>query len=178
MTTLCQDCHSDCVIAPAHFPRGGSRPTSRIRFLYFRFLDLVSLIAVTEIDHATGLAPKWRLRVVVVDDSPPVLRQLIYLLGVEFDVVGSAEEGQMALDVIQNTRPDVVVLDLEMPLRNGIEVTRELRKLGPSPVVVICSVDTDPEIIEAALQAGALGYVSKMLLTNDLVRAVELAARG
>jgi two-component system response regulator DegU len=84
----------------------------------------------------------------------------------------------MALDVIQNTRPDVVVLDLEMPLRNGIEVTRELRKLGPSPVVVICSVDTDPEIIEAALQAGALGYVSKMLLTNDLVRAVELAARG
>ena len=119
-----------------------------------------------------------RLRVVVVDDSPPVLRQLIYLLGVEFDVVGSAEEGQMALDVIQNTRPDVVVLDLEMPLRNGIEVTRELRKLGPSPVVVICSVDTDPEIIEAALQAGALGYVSKMLLANDLVRAVELAARG
>lgn len=119
-----------------------------------------------------------RLRVVVVDDSPPVLRQLIYLLGAEFDVVGSAEEGQMALDVIQNTRPDVVVLDLEMPLRNGIEVTRELRKLGPSPVVVICSVDTDPEIIEAALQAGALGYVSKMLLTNDLVRAVELAARG
>jgi DNA-binding NarL/FixJ family response regulator len=145
---------------------------------YPRFLDSVSLIDSTEIDDATGLAPKMRLRVVVVDDSPPVLRQLIYLLGTEFDVVGSAEEGQMALDVIQNTRPDVVVLDLEMPLRNGIEVTRELRKLGPSPVVVICSVDTDPEIIEAALQAGALGYVSKMLLTNDLVRAVELAARG
>ena len=119
-----------------------------------------------------------RLRVVVVDDSPPVLHQLIYLLGVEFDVVGSAEDGQMALDVIQNTRPDVVVLDLEMPRLNGIEVTRELRKLGSSPVVVICSVDTDPEIIETALQAGALGYVSKMLLTNDLVRAVKLAARG
>ncbi len=119
-----------------------------------------------------------RLRVVAVDDSPPVLRQLIYLLGIEFDVVGSAEDGQKALDVIQNTRPDVVVLDLEMPLRNGIEVTRELRKLGPSPAVVICSVETDPETIEAALQAGALGYVSKMLLTHDLVRAVKLAARG
>jgi DNA-binding NarL/FixJ family response regulator len=65
-----------------------------------------------------------------------------------------------------------------MPRPNGIEVTRELRKLGSSPVVVICSVDTDPEIIETALQAGALGYVSKMLLTNDLVRAVKLAARG
>ena len=119
-----------------------------------------------------------RLRVVVVDDSPPVLRQLIYLLGVEFDVVGSAEEGQMALDVIQNTRPDVVVLDLEMPLRNGIEVTRELRKVGPSPVVVICSVETDPQIVERALQAGALGYVFKMCLNEDLVKAVKLAAHG
>jgi DNA-binding NarL/FixJ family response regulator len=119
-----------------------------------------------------------RLRVVVVDDSPPVLHQLIYLLGVEFDVVGSAENGQMALDVIQNTRPDVVVLDLEMPLLNGIEVTSELRKLGPNPVVVICSVETNPEIVERALQAGALGYVFKMCLNHDLVKAVKLAAQG
>jgi hypothetical protein len=58
MTNLCENCHSDCVIAPAHFPRGGSRPTSRIRFLYPRFLDSVSLIDLTEIDHAIGLVPE------------------------------------------------------------------------------------------------------------------------
>jgi two-component system, NarL family, nitrate/nitrite response regulator NarL len=119
-----------------------------------------------------------RLRVVAVDDSPPVLRQLMYLLGIEFDVVGSAENGQMALDVIKNTRPDVVVLDLEMPILNGIQVTRELRKMGPSPAVVICTVEIDPGIIESALQAGALGYVFKIYLSQDLIKAVKLAARG
>ena len=115
---------------------------------------------------------------VVADDSPLALHQLIFLLGTEFEVVGSAENGQLALEVIQDTRPDVVVLDLEMPILNGIEVTRELRKVGPSPVVVMCSVETDPEIVEAALQAGALGYVFKMSMNQDLLRAVSLAARG
>ena len=113
-----------------------------------------------------------------MDDSQPVLRQLIYLLQTEFHIVGSAENGQMALNVIQNTRPDVVVLDLVMPILNGIEVTRELRKMGASPAVVICSVETDPEIIEAALQAGALGYVFKIQMNQDLVKAVKLAAGG
>ena len=119
-----------------------------------------------------------RIRVVAVDDSRPVLRQLIYLLQTEFHVIGSAENGRMALNVIQNTQPDIVVLDLEMPVLSGIEVTRELRKVGASPAVVICSVETDPEIVEAALQAGALGYVSKIRMNQDLVKAVKLAARG
>jgi DNA-binding NarL/FixJ family response regulator len=119
-----------------------------------------------------------RLRVVAVDDSPTVLRQLIYLLGVEFSVVGSAENGQMALDVTQDARPDVIVLDLQMPILNGIQVTRELRKMGPIPAVVICTVETDPETIEAALKAGALGYVFKIHLHQDLIKAVKLAARG
>ena len=119
-----------------------------------------------------------RIRVVAVDDSRPVLRQLIYLLQTEFHVIGSAENGRMALNVIQNTQPDVVVLDLEMPVLSGIEVTRELRKVRASPAVVICSVETDPEIVEAALQAGALGYVSKIRMNQDLVKAVKLAARG
>ena len=115
---------------------------------------------------------------VVADDSPLALHQLVFLLETEFEVVGSAENGQLALEVIQDTRPDVVVLDLEMPILNGIEVTRELRKVGPSPVVVMCSVETDREIVEAALQAGALGYVFKMSMNQDLLEAVRLAARG
>lgn len=119
-----------------------------------------------------------RLRVVVADDSPAFLHQLIYLLGIDFNVVGSAENGQTALDVIQDTRPDVAVLDLEMPILDGIQVTRELRKLGPSPAVVICTVETGPEIIEEALQAGALGYVFKTYAGQDLVKAVKLAAIG
>src|SRR5215467_9282868 len=100
-----------------------------------------------------------KLKVVVADDNPAVLRELVSLLEAEFDVVSTAENGQLAFEYARRNEPDIVVLDLEMPLLNGIEVTRKLRKLGRTPAVVICSVESDPEIIEAAQQAGALGYV-------------------
>jgi DNA-binding NarL/FixJ family response regulator len=67
----------------------------------------------------------------------------------------------------------VVVLDLEMPFLNGMEVTRELRNLTPGPGVVICSVESDEEIVEAAQQAGPLGYVFKTHMTKDLIEAVS-----
>jgi DNA-binding NarL/FixJ family response regulator len=65
-----------------------------------------------------------------------------------------------------------------MPFLNGIEIARELRKLTQAPAIVICSVENDEEIIEAARQAGALGYVFKMRMAQDLVVAVKSAARG
>jgi DNA-binding NarL/FixJ family response regulator len=119
-----------------------------------------------------------KLKVVVADDSPAILRRLVSLLGTEFDVVSTAENGQLALESAERYQPDVVVLDLAMPFLNGIEVTRELRKQESDPAVVICSVESDPEIIEAAQQAGALGYVFKWRMTRDLIMAVKSAARG
>ena len=100
------------------------------------------------------------------------------MLRVEFDVVATAKNGQLAIECVRDYKPDIIVLDLEMPILNGIEVTRELRKVGPTPVVVICSVQSDPEIIEAAQLAGALGYVFKMHGTRDLIMAVRSAAVG
>jgi len=119
-----------------------------------------------------------KLKVVVADDNPAVLRELVSLLEAEFDVVSTAENGQLAFECARRNEPDIVVLDLEMPLLNGIEVTRKLRKLGRTPAVVICSVESDPEIIEAAQQAGALGYVFKARTTRDLIIAVKSAADG
>jgi len=118
-----------------------------------------------------------KLKVLVVDDNPAVLRQLVYLLEAEF-VMSTAESGPLALESIGCYEPDIVVLDLGMPFLNGLEVTRELRKLGPNPAVVICTVEQDPEIIEAARQAGALAYVFKMHMDRDLIRAVNSASRG
>ena len=118
------------------------------------------------------------LKVVVADDNPAVLQQLVSLLATEFGVVSTADNGKLALESAQRHRPDVVVLDLAMPVLNGIEVTRELRKLGPTPAVVICSVESDPEVIEAARQAGALGYIFKRHMDRDLIEAVKSAARG
>jgi DNA-binding NarL/FixJ family response regulator len=71
-----------------------------------------------------------------------------------------------------------VVLDLEMPEFNGIDVMRELTKHPSRPAVVICSIENDPEIVEAARQAGALGYVFKARVAKDLTAAVKSVASG
>lgn len=117
-----------------------------------------------------------KLRVVVADDMASMLRHLVSLLETEFEVVATAENGGLALEYIRRYAPEIVVLDIGMPVLNGIKVTREARKLAPAPAVVICSVESDPQIIEAAKQAGALGYVLKIHAHRDSITAVEAAA--
>jgi DNA-binding NarL/FixJ family response regulator len=119
-----------------------------------------------------------KLRIVVADDNAAFLREFSLLLESEFDVVATAADGRTALECIRRCRPDVVVLDLEMSGLNGIQVARELAGHPPSPAVVICSVESDPEIVEAARQAGALGYVFKARIREDLIVAVKSVARG
>lgn len=119
-----------------------------------------------------------KLKIVVVDDYPVVLSQLVSLLETEFEVVATAENGLLAFESIRLLTPDVVVADLAMPILNGVELTKELKKLSSYPAVVICSVENDPEIVEATRQAGALGYVFKVRMTRDLITAVKLAAQG
>lgn len=117
-----------------------------------------------------------RTRIIVADDNPAFRQKLTSLLAIEFDVVATAADGKSALDLVRSHKPDLVVLDLGMPVLNGMEVTRELAKHSPS--VVICSVETDPEIVEALRQAGALGYVDKMRIEKDLILAVKSALQG
>jgi DNA-binding NarL/FixJ family response regulator len=118
-----------------------------------------------------------KLRLIVADDSPLFLQKLISLLAVEFDVVATAADGKTALDLIRRYEPDLVVLDLQMPALNGIEVTRELAKNPASPPVVICSAETDPEIVEAAREAGAVEYVFKARIETDLTLAAKSAVQ-
>lgn len=119
-----------------------------------------------------------KLRVVIAEDNPDVLRRLVALLGNEFEIVGKAENGKSALECILLQLPDVVILDLQMPFLNGLEVTRELKKITPIPAAVICSVQSDEETVEAALQAGAICYVFKSCMATDLGAAVKSAARN
>ena len=121
---------------------------------------------------------QMNLSVVVADDSASFLEKLVSILEVEFEVLKTAMDGKSALEIIINCHPDVVVLDLEMPGMNGIEITRELMKCNPRPAIVICSVEHDLEVVEAALKAGALGYVFKTHAARDLNVAVKSVARG
>jgi DNA-binding NarL/FixJ family response regulator len=118
-----------------------------------------------------------KLRLIVADDSPPFLRELVSLLGVEFDVVATAADGKTALDLIRRYEPDLVVLDLQMPGLNGIEITRELAKNSSYPPVVICSAESDPDIVEAAREAGAVEYIFKERIETDLTLAVRSAVQ-
>jgi len=119
-----------------------------------------------------------KLRIIVADDYLPFLQRLISLLAVDFDVVATAVDGKSTLELIRRCKPDLVVLDLHMPLLNGIEVTRELAENPPRPPVVICSIETDTEVVEAARKAGALAYVFKGRIEEDLILAVKLAVEG
>jgi DNA-binding NarL/FixJ family response regulator len=119
-----------------------------------------------------------KLRIVVADDNALFLHKTASILEVEFDVVAKVADGRAAVEAVRKYNPDVAVLDLEMPLLNGIDVARELTQQQQSSRVLICSVETDPEIVDAALQAGALGYVFKARLETDLLSAVKSVAQG
>jgi DNA-binding NarL/FixJ family response regulator len=119
-----------------------------------------------------------KLRIFVADDNTAFLAKIVSVVATEFEVVSTAADGRSALECIRLCRPNVVVLDLEMPGLNGLEITRELAKDPSSPAVVICSVENDPEIVAAARQAGALGYVFKARVAEDLIVALKSVARG
>src|ERR1700757_3241305 len=119
-----------------------------------------------------------KLRIVVADDNAEFLAKIVSVLATEFEVVAAAADGESALECTRLFQPNVVVLDLKMPGSNGIEVVKELTKHPPSPAAVICSIEDDPEIVEAARQAGALGYVFKARITKDLIAAVKSVACG
>ena len=112
-------------------------------------------------------------RLLVADDHPAFLTKLVLLLTANFDVVATATDGNAVLDLIRRYAPDLVILDLDMPGLNGIEVTRELAKSSKDPPVLICSVTTDADVVDAARQAGALAYVFKTRIEQDLILAVK-----
>jgi DNA-binding NarL/FixJ family response regulator len=119
-----------------------------------------------------------KIRIIVADDNPLFLDTLVSLLAIEFDIVATATDGGSSLDLVRANAPDLVVLDLAMPGLNGIQVTKELAKSPFSPSVVICSVETDTEIVKAAIEAGAVAYVHKSRIEIDLISAIKTAVQG
>lgn len=101
--------------------------------------------------------------VLVVDDNPAVRRAICELFTREgdFEVCGEAENGRQAIEKAQQLQPALIVTDLSMPLMNGLEETRILRKLMPAVPVIIYSVHTGPIVDKEALEAGASAVVNK-----------------
>ena len=116
----------------------------------------------------------------VVDDQALFREALVTLLGArpEVEVVGEAGDGQQALERAAALAPDVVLMDLHMPVLDGIAATRRLRVEQPGVRVLALTTFDDDEDVFAALRAGALGYLLKDVSSDRLVEAVLAAARG
>ena len=120
------------------------------------------------------------IRIVIADDHDVVLAGLEQLIGTFDDVelVGVASNGEEAVARCEAHRPDVALLDLEMPITNGIEATRRIRAVSPQTNVVVFTSFSDRERILRALDAGATGYLLKDAEPGDLYRGIVAAARG
>ena len=116
--------------------------------------------------------------VLVADDHEVIRSRVAELLAIEFNVVGTVTDGQQALDAALKLGPDVLVLDISMPVMNGIEVARRVKSVGAKARIVFLTMHDGPEFVRKALEVGALGYVIKSRLTSDLVTAVREVHSG
>ncbi len=114
----------------------------------------------------------------LADDHTAMLDRVRRLLEKDYEVVGAVRDGQAALDAVEELDPDVLVLDISMPVLSGIEAATRLKQAGSKAKIVFLTVHDDPDFVREALAAGALGYVVKPRLASDLPMAVKEAIAG
>jgi DNA-binding NarL/FixJ family response regulator len=120
------------------------------------------------------------IRVLLVDDQALFREGLRTLLSIypELDIVGEAANGLEALQQVESLRPDVVLMDLRMPILDGVTATRQLKEVRPSSRVIILTTFDDDEHVFDGLRAGAVGYLLKDVSSEKLVEAIRTTARG
>ncbi|HJY02736.1 MAG TPA: response regulator transcription factor [Streptosporangiaceae bacterium] len=121
-----------------------------------------------------------RIRVLAVDDQRVVREGLVMLLGLlpDVQVVGTAADGEEALTLAGELRPDVILMDLRMPRVDGVEATRRLRASHPEIKVVVLTTYADDRSVIDALRAGALGYLTKDAGADEIRQALQRVASG
>jgi two-component system, NarL family, response regulator LiaR len=124
---------------------------------------------------------KHAIRVLVVDDHPVVRKGLCALLNSESDhteVIGEASDGALAVTQARALRPDVILMDLLMPIKSGLEALVEIRAADPDMKVLILTSAADRAQVLSALKAGANGYILKDSTPDDLIQAIEAVFAG
>ncbi len=119
-----------------------------------------------------------RRRIVIADDHPDALDQAARLLAPHYHIVGTVTNGLDLLDAAVRLAPDVILVDVAMPVLDGFEAAERLRASGYRGKLVFFSVWQDPDYVERAIALGGSGYVLKARLASDLVAAVEAALAG
>jgi two-component system response regulator NreC len=120
------------------------------------------------------------MKILLADDHNVLRKGLRRILEEQSDleVVGEASDGRQAVSLAQSLKPDVVVMDIAMPLMNGLEATRQILQKGSGPNVLILSMYSDENYVVQVLPAGARGYLLKDSAEEDLITAVRTVAKG
>ena len=121
-----------------------------------------------------------RFRILIADDHPVVRKQVRSILEghLRFEVCGEAQDGAEAIEEAQRLKPDVVVLNVEMPVLNGFEAAREIKLKLPQSAIVILSLNADRQLVEEAKKIGARAYVAKTKAGGALIDAIQAAVTG
>jgi DNA-binding NarL/FixJ family response regulator len=119
-----------------------------------------------------------KIRVLLADDHETVLARIRSLLCKDFEVVGTADNGRDAVAEVRRLDPDVLVIDISMPVMDGLQAASQLHRRSCRTKVVFLTVHEDRDYVDAALAVGASGYVTKSHVTSDLVPAIREAIDG
>jgi len=119
-----------------------------------------------------------RPRVLLADDHLMLREAFTRLLQSTCDVVGAVADGRSLLTAAQQLRPDIVVVDIAMPLLNGLEAVRRLKRTNPEIKSIILTISEDPDLADEAIRAGVSGYLVKNCAVSELVHAIDEAMHG
>lgn len=120
------------------------------------------------------------IRLIIVDDHAMVRQGLKHMLGMEedFEIIGEAEHGDEVIEKVLTLKPDVVLMDINLPGKNGIELTGELRRRMPAIKILALTADGDQYHLSQMIKAGASGYILKDAASETLYEAIKTVARG
>ena len=119
-----------------------------------------------------------RPRIFLADDHPAVLKATTALLETQFEIVGNAMDGATLVTEVIRLCPDVIVVDITMPVLSGIDAAHRLRESAPSAKIVFLTVHSEQQFLEACMAEGALGYVLKSHMKVHLIPAIRAALAG
>jgi DNA-binding NarL/FixJ family response regulator len=119
-----------------------------------------------------------KIRVVLADDHPPMVAMVRAMLRQEFEVIGTAENGNQAVDSVLNLDADVPITDISMPVANGLQAAERLHMANCRARIVFLTLHKKPAYVRAAFVAGASAYVIKSRLLTDLIPAIREAVLG
>jgi DNA-binding NarL/FixJ family response regulator len=119
-----------------------------------------------------------RARLLLADDHTLLLEGIRLMLEPEFELVGSVEDGQALLTAAKTLKPDVILLDISMPVLNGIDAAHQLRKILPSAKLIFLTMHADADYVTEAFRAGAAGYLLKRSAASELLTAIREVLNG